>query len=111
AASRGEGREGERGGGANAAGRGARPQPLRCEDARPLLSASLDGEIGDEVEAALARHLAGCGPCARFRADLVEVDMLVRDAMAADDGDGHGSFDWGPVGRFLGEAPRVAPAA
>lgn len=37
---------------------------MSCEDAAPLLHASLDGELDSAHEAELERHLAGCGRCA-----------------------------------------------
>jgi hypothetical protein len=63
------------------------PAPLRCAQARTLLSARLDGaEVGAEVE----RHLVGCTPCAHFEATALELRRALRlpsldDGRAGDD--------------------------
>ncbi len=38
---------------------------MKCEEARPLMMALLDGEIGEEDRRALERHLQGCYACAK----------------------------------------------
>ena len=36
---------------------------MRCEEARPILSAGLDGEIGEDRRQEVERHLSGCAQC------------------------------------------------
>jgi len=55
-----------------------------CRWAEPLLSCSRDGAITEEEEAKLARHLARCGTCASFLAELYEVEGAVQEAFRCD---------------------------
>lgn len=47
--------------------------PLRCWDARRLVPDYMDGELGPNEQAALARHLEGCPTCPPLYASLVGV--------------------------------------
>ncbi len=53
---------------------------IPCAEARPLLSAALDQEVGEPSQAQLALHLAACSACARYRAEIVTLDNLTRQA-------------------------------
>ncbi|GIW71105.1 MAG: hypothetical protein KatS3mg102_0647 [Planctomycetota bacterium] len=56
--------------------------PLDCEQAAPLLSASLDGETDAATEGALARHLAACPACAARRLEAVRLERWLRELQA-----------------------------
>lgn len=71
-----------------------------CDDVRQLLSAALDGEVSESEEARLAKHLARCGACARFRADLVELEQALQPA----DLGSLPNFEWERVGQFISGA-------
>jgi hypothetical protein len=65
------------------------PAPLRCAEARALLSARLDGaEVGRDVE----QHLSACTSCAGFEDTSLQLRRALRlpslgdDGWAADDG-------------------------
>lgn len=51
---------------------------LRCEEARLLLQAELDGELDAAGAAPLAAHVAGCAACARERAALAALSLRLR---------------------------------
>jgi putative zinc finger protein len=52
---------------------------MRCEDARPLISAGLDGELDEICGAHLRTHLAECVPCSTEREMLTATVQLLRD--------------------------------
>jgi hypothetical protein len=47
---------------------------MRCDQARPLISADLDGEASAAESAAAAEHLAGCAECQAWQADALRLD-------------------------------------
>ena len=57
---------------------------MRCEDARPLISAELDGELHDPRAAELCRHLAECMLCHAERVALVGTVRLLQTVPEAE---------------------------
>src|SRR5690349_9895395 len=51
---------------------------MRCEEARLLISAGLDGELTDQPATGLQDHLAGCELCQSERAALAGTVQLLR---------------------------------
>jgi predicted anti-sigma-YlaC factor YlaD len=51
-----------------------------CDQARQRLSLQLDDELSAHETVLLERHLAGCGACAAFAADVSESTALLRAA-------------------------------
>lgn len=51
---------------------------MRCEDARELLSAGLDGEVRDREAVHLDAHLAACPACVAHRAALEHLHRTAR---------------------------------
>ena len=58
---------------------------MRCEEARPILSAGLDGEIGEDRRQEVERHLSGCAQCREvavgFRDLRRELGQIGREAV------------------------------
>jgi len=57
---------------------------MRCEKARPLISAGLDGELDEIGAAQLRTHLAECIVCATERETLAATVRLLRDLPEAE---------------------------
>ena len=55
---------------------------MDCEQIENLLSAEMDGEIGDDDARTLAAHLDDCERCRQLRASFVEQDRELREAFA-----------------------------
>ena len=53
---------------------------MKCSDIRKRISRGLDGRLGDEERAAVARHLEGCDECREFEAALYRLHALHRNA-------------------------------
>ena len=53
---------------------------VTCRQARRTLSVVLDGEGSATEQAEIARHLPGCGDCARFAAVVKELKHCLRAA-------------------------------
>jgi hypothetical protein len=49
---------------------------MRCDDARPLIGADLDGEATPTESAAAAEHLTGCADCRAWRDEVVRLDAV-----------------------------------
>ncbi|MHB0979316.1 MAG: zf-HC2 domain-containing protein [Thermoleophilia bacterium] len=64
-------------------GRGGAAGSLTCFEARPLLSALVDGEVDDLQRARVERHLRSCTRCRDFRRFSSRTQTLVRGPRAA----------------------------
>src|SRR5262245_2252252 len=51
---------------------------MRCEDARPLISAGLDGELDARSEAQMRAHVADCALCSAEREAVAETMQWLR---------------------------------
>jgi Putative zinc-finger len=51
--------------------------PMSCAEARPYLSAYVDGELAEPVRSRVARHLAGCAECAARAESYRATDALL----------------------------------
>lgn len=52
---------------------------MNCTEAKPLLHAYLDGELGLESALEIERHLEQCADCARERAALASLSVALGD--------------------------------
>ncbi|MHC4393395.1 MAG: zf-HC2 domain-containing protein [Planctomycetota bacterium] len=80
---------------------------FRCEDARPLLSEGMDQPLPAETEGQVARHLSQCGACARFRADLLEIDAVLGTESAASPS----ANTWDAIEAFVGPPAHESSAS
>ena len=71
---------------------------MRCNRAKKLISARLDGELDDRGIEVVERHLASCEACRAFAANLSRIDEGL-DLLAAPDP------RWGFAGRTLARLP------
>lgn len=55
---------------------------MRCSDVRKMISRELDGMLAGEDIPAVSSHLESCEACREFKAALVELHSLHRDAEA-----------------------------
>jgi len=46
---------------------------MQCREAQQLLSAASDGELDEAAESAVKAHLATCGECQKFAADVSRI--------------------------------------
>ncbi|MCP3712762.1 zf-HC2 domain-containing protein, partial [Paraburkholderia sp. CNPSo 3274] len=53
---------------------------MNCNEARPLVDASVDRELSAADEWRVREHLAGCEPCRRVAADVQAISQIIRSA-------------------------------
>jgi hypothetical protein len=51
--------------------------PMSCAEARPYLSAYVDGELAEPLRAQVARHISGCAECAARAESYYATDALL----------------------------------
>ncbi|MGD9497224.1 MAG: zf-HC2 domain-containing protein [Armatimonadota bacterium] len=56
---------------------------LDCDAAREMIHLRLDGELSGEQAELLGAHLASCGSCRAFEAELGRIDAALREGLAA----------------------------
>jgi hypothetical protein len=54
---------------------------MKCDEIVMLLNPLIDGELSEELEAAVQRHLLRCATCAHDKHGLEQVRLMLREAV------------------------------